>query len=97
MEAERCMLCPRGCGAKRKTRSGSGFCGVGTDAVVARAALHFWEEPCISGTRGSGAVFFTGCSLRCVFCQNYEISTERKAGKPVTPEELSEIFRRLTE
>lgn len=97
METERCMLCPRSCGAKREARSGSGYCGMGTEAVVARAALHFWEEPCISGTRGSGAVFFTGCSLRCVFCQNFEISTERKAGKPVTPEELSAIFRRLAE
>ncbi len=97
MEIERCMLCPRRCGVKREARSGSGFCGMGADAAVARAALHFWEEPCISGTRGSGAVFFTGCSLRCVFCQNYEISTERETGKLVTSAELSEIFRRLTE
>lgn len=95
MRIEHCVLCPRRCGALRQSTQGDGFCRMGADAVVARAALHFWEEPCISGTRGSGAVFFTGCSLQCVFCQNYEISSERKTGKVLTPKELSNVFRRL--
>lgn len=97
MEIKNCMLCPRECGVTRSSRSGPGFCGMGADAAVARAALHFWEEPCISGTKGSGAVFFTGCSLGCVFCQNYEISAERKTGKILTPRALSDVFRRLVE
>ncbi len=95
--AVHCLLCPRRCGAVRTAETGFGRCGMGTDAVVARAALHFWEEPCISGTHGSGAVFFTGCPLGCVFCQNYEISKERKVGRRVTPHELSDIFCRLEE
>ena len=97
MTMEHCTLCPRKCGARRDEASGEGFCRMGTDPVVARAAPHYWEEPCISGTRGSGAVFFTGCSLGCVYCQNYEISAERKTGKAVKPSELAEIFRRLAE
>lgn len=95
MEIENCTLCPRHCAARRTAGEGSGFCGVGADAVIARAALHFWEEPCISGTRGSGAVFFTGCTLKCVYCQNYAISTEKSVGKIVSPEKLAEIFRNL--
>lgn len=70
---------------------------MGADAVVARAALHFWEEPCISGKRGSGAVFFTGCPLGCIFCQNYTISNEKQVGKAVSPQELAEIFCNLEE
>lgn len=97
MTEESCMLCPRRCGARRSPAGGSGRCKMGTDPVVARAALHFWEEPVISGTRGSGAVFFTGCALGCVYCQNYCISAEQKAGRRVSPKELSEIFRRLEE
>lgn len=97
MRIEHCGICPRRCGALREEREGNGFCRMGADPVVARAALHFWEEPCLSGTRGSGAVFFTGCSLQCVFCQNYEISTRRSNGKILTPKELSTVFRRLTE
>ena len=97
MTLERCTLCPRACGARREGACGGGRCGMGADAVVARAALHFWEEPCISGTRGSGAVFFTGCPLGCVFCQNSEISRERKTGRRVSPRGLAEIFRRLEE
>ena len=97
MRIESCRLCPRECGAAREAETGNGFCTMGADPVVARAALHYWEEPCISGKRGSGAVFFTGCSLKCVFCQNYEISTERAVGKRLSPRELSEIFRRLEE
>lgn len=95
MIIEHCMMCPRRCGVRREETAGSGFCRMGADPVVARAALHFWEEPCISGTRGSGAVFFTGCSLQCVFCQNYEISTQCRVGKTVTVRQLADIFDRL--
>ena len=97
MTEKSCMLCPRRCGARRSPSEGSGRCGMGTDPVVARAALHFWEEPCISGTGGSGAVFFTGCPLGCVYCQNYCISAEKKTGRRVSARELSEIFRCLEE
>ncbi len=95
MRIENCSLCPRECGALREADTGEGFCGMGADPVVARAALHYWEEPCISGKKGSGAIFFTGCSLQCVFCQNYQISTEKSVGKRITVKELSEIFQRL--
>ena len=87
-----CNLCPRGCGADRE--STFGFCGVPRDFVVARAAKHFWEEPPISGEKGSGTVFFSGCSLGCAFCQNYEISHGKK-GKTVTDKRLMEIFDEL--
>ena len=87
-----CKLCPRQCGVDRESRLG--FCGVGSDPVVARAGLHFWEEPCISGSNGSGTVFFSGCNLRCVFCQNYDISTG-VAGKRITVARLKEIYREL--
>ncbi len=87
-----CTLCPRRCGVDRNEKRG--FCGQGTLPRVARAALHFWEEPCISGVRGSGTVFFSGCTLRCAFCQNYEIS-HLGNGKEITARRLSEIFRRL--
>lgn len=89
-----CALCPRRCGALRTEEAGEGFCGMPSRPVVARAMLHRWEEPCISGTRGSGAVFFSGCVLGCVFCQNGRISRERW-GKPVTPRRLREIFEEL--
>ena len=89
-----CTLCPRNCGAERAPERGTGVCRMGTLPKIARAALHRWEEPCISGTRGSGAVFFSGCGLRCVFCQNESIS-QRGEGKIVTPKRLSEIFREL--
>ncbi|MCI1982858.1 MAG: radical SAM protein [Oscillospiraceae bacterium] len=95
MEIEHCTLCPRQCGVYRESCTGKGACGMGADAVVARAALHFWEEPCISGTCGSGAVFFTGCPLGCIYCQNYTISAEKSVGKRVSPEELAGIFRNL--
>ena len=90
-----CNLCPRRCGAVR-TDTGGGFCGMPMLPVVARAALHFWEEPCISGKRGSGAVFFSGCNLQCVFCQNRSISYG-KYGKAVSIPRLREIFRELAE
>ncbi len=90
----RCELCPRRCGVDREKKTG--FCGMGEKITAARAALHFWEEPCISGEKGSGAVFFSGCVLGCVFCQNSEISRE-KQGREITEERLSEIFLELQE
>ena len=92
---ERCELCPRKCGANRLAEK-NGFCGGGKEVKVARAALHFWEEPCISGEEGSGTVFFSGCTMRCVFCQNREIS-RGEAGKIISIERLSEIFLELQE
>ena len=89
-----CSLCPRFCRSLRTPLAGEGFCRAGTLPLVARAAVHWWEEPCISGTRGSGTIFFGGCSLGCVFCQNRQISTGPE-GVPMTPEELSELFRRV--
>lgn len=97
MVIETCTQCPRNCRVRREETEGKGFCRMGALPVVARAALHQWEEPAISGTRGSGTVFFTGCSLQCVFCQNYSISTRREVGKVVTPRELHDIFLRLIE
>lgn len=92
---ENCLLCPRKCGINRSTGQ-TGVCGVSSEIKVARAALHYWEEPCISGKRGSGAVFFSGCSLHCVFCQNREIS-DGKAGKLISKERLSDIFMELAD
>lgn len=89
-----CKLCPRECNIDRE--SGIGFCGCGSKVILARAALHKWEEPCISGRNGSGTVFFSGCSLRCVFCQNYEISS-CAYGKTVDDRRLAEIFLELQE
>lgn len=91
-----CTLCPRGCNVNRTATEGRGVCGMGTRPKIARAALHMWEEPCISGRRGSGTVFFSGCGLKCVFCQNEAIS-HGGAGELVTVERLAEIFRELTE
>lgn len=90
----KCSLCPRMCNIDREVTTG--YCGVKQTLRVARAALHFWEEPCISGEEGSGAVFFTGCNLRCVFCQNYQIARAEQ-GKEITVERLSEIFLELQE
>ena len=87
-----CILCPRNCGVDRTTTLG--VCQVSNRVKIARAALHFWEEPCISGTKGSGAVFFSGCSLHCVFCQNEKIS-HGQVGKEVTIDELAEIYLAL--
>lgn len=92
---EDCLLCPRKCGINRSTGQ-TGVCGVSSEIKVARAALHYWEEPCISGKKGSGAVFFSGCSLHCVFCQNREIS-DGKAGKVISKERLSDIFIELAD
>lgn len=84
-----CQLCPRKCGANRSERKG--FCGESEKLRVARASLHMWEEPPISGQNGSGTVFFSGCNLGCVFCQNHEIAHDHK-GREISPENLAEIF-----
>ena len=89
----RCALCPRRCGANRAAGQ-AGYCGAAGTLKVARAALHFWEEPCISGIRGSGTVFFSGCALKCCYCQNYPISAEN-FGREITVERLAEIFLEL--
>lgn len=89
-----CNLCPRKCGAVRTAHSGNGFCKMGELPVVARVAPHYGEEPCISGTNGSGTVFFSGCTMRCVYCQNYEISNE-DGGRTITPERLAECYKEL--
>lgn len=93
-----CSLCPRACGIDRSAGK-RGFCGTDAQLRVVRAALHYWEEPCISETEGSGAVFFSGCNLGCVFCQNYEIShlTKEMTGITVSPQRLAEIFFSLQE
>ena len=88
-----CRLCPRACGADRTT--GRGACGAGTMIEAARASLHMWEEPPISGTNGSGTVFFSHCSLGCVFCQNRRISRREAEGRPVAIEALAKTFLSL--
>lgn len=98
MRIEACRLCPRMCGVTRTDDmtpgEGPGFCRMGSMPVMARAMLHMWEEPCISGTKGSGALFFTGCTLKCVFCQNYPISQEAH-GLVRTEAQLARIMERL--
>lgn len=89
---ESCTLCPRRCKVNRYEKNG--YCGCGADLKVARAALHFWEEPCISGTKGSGTVFFSGCSLRCCYCQN-KILSHSCFGKTISINHLVEIFSQL--
>lgn len=91
-----CNDCPRKCNVERKalTHKGKGFCRMGENPVIARADLHFWEEPPISGTNGSGTVFFTGCNLQCIFCQNEKIS-RGKFGKVITACELKNIYKEL--
>ena len=88
-----CRVCPRNCSADRLSDQ-KGFCRVGAEIILARAALHMWEEPCISGKEGSGAVFFSGCSLGCKFCQNGQIS-RGQTGKKVTVDRLADIFLEL--
>lgn len=89
-----CSLCPRLCRAQRTETAGAGICAMPSLPVVARASLHLWEEPCISGTNGAGTVFFSGCPLGCVYCQNDSISREN-FGKAVSPARLREIFLAL--
>ncbi len=91
-----CDICPRECRAERSELDGGGLCGCGMNALVARAAAHFGEEPCISGTRGSGAVFFGGCSLRCVFCQNAQIS-RKPFGKILDANGLRAVIDKLAQ
>ena len=88
-----CTLCPRKCGTDRLSGK-IGFCGSDNRIKIARSALHFWEEPCISGKNGSGTVFFSGCNMKCIFCQNHIISTDGK-GREVSVRELSDEFLRL--
>ncbi|MDY3929465.1 MAG: radical SAM protein [Clostridia bacterium] len=87
---EKCILCPRKCGVNRKNGE-TGYCGADDKIKIGRSALHFWEEPPISGINGSGAVFFSNCNLGCVFCQNYKISSEH-SGKHISEEKLCDIF-----
>lgn len=91
-----CNDCPRKCNAKREALADNGksFCNMGENPVIARADLHFWEEPPISGTKGSGTVFFTGCNLQCVFCQNEKIS-RGKFGKEITVNRLKAVYKEL--
>ncbi len=89
-----CRQCPRNCGGDRSRMRG--FCGMPQDIYISRCAPHFWEEPPISGTRGSGTVFFTGCNLKCVFCQNAEISRDH-LGEMISPEALAERMLLLAE
>ena len=90
-----CTLCPRACHANRLLGQ-TGYCGQTAEIMAARASLHYWEEPCISGTSGSGTGFFSGCNLRCVFCQNHNIALGR-AGRVISPGHLVEIFLQLQE
>ncbi len=94
-ELSDCTLCPRECHVDRSAGE-TGYCGQTARLVAARAALHFWEEPCLSGTNGSGAVFFSGCNLRCVYCQNHQIA-QGKSGREITVTHLPEIFLELQE
>lgn len=93
---ETCRLCPRACNVNRRTGQ-RGFCGASAELQVGRAMLHAWEEPPISGTRGSGTVFFSHCTLGCVFCQNHQISRRESEGIAISPERLAEIFLELQE
>ena len=90
---QECRICPRECGAER-INGKFGYCGCSAKIRLSRAALHFWEEPCISGEKGSGTVFFSGCPLRCIYCQNREIALA-KAGREISVERLTEIFFEL--
>lgn len=92
----RCNICPRRCNAERRVDTGDGYCAMGSTIRIARIAPHMWEEPCISGEKGSGTVFFSGCSLRCAYCQNGEISHHPK-GKPYSPETLAPALAELEE
>ena len=90
-----CCDCPRRCSALRSPENGAGFCRSPSLPRIARAAPHFGEEPCISGSRGAGTIFFTGCNLRCVFCQNREISRSSEAGRTVSAAQLRDLMLRL--
>ena len=85
-----CRICPRDC-ARNRCQGDTGFCGETNQIRIARAALHFWEEPFISGEKGSGAIFFTGCNLKCIFCQNAQIALSAQ-GKVISVQELADIM-----
>ena len=87
-----CNICPRKCGVDRA--KAKGYCGMSDRVKISRAALHMWEEPCISADKGSGTVFFSGCNMKCVFCQNKDISHDG-FGKEITVEHLADIMLRL--
>ena len=89
-----CNACPRKCGAERASRTG--YCKSYETIKIARASRHMWEEPCISGLNGSGTVFFSGCNMRCVYCQNHEISNGRK-GIELSDEEVKRLFLKIAE
>ncbi len=91
-----CNLCPRKCNTERTESTGNGFCKMPLNPVLARADIHNWEEPCISGEKGTGAIFFSGCSLKCCFCQNYPISHENK-GETISTDRLVDIMKELEE
>lgn len=91
----KCNLCPRKCNVDRKNQLG--LCGASTTIKIARAALHFWEEPCISGEKGSGTIFFSHCSLQCVFCQNYRLSHDHPLGEEITISQFADICLDLQE
>lgn len=93
---ESCTLCPRRCQALRTADEGHGFCRLPEGMRIARIAPHLWEEPPVSGARGTGAVFFSGCTLRCAYCQNADIS-HRNLGRPFTPQQLADSLRRLVD
>lgn len=95
MENKNCVLCPRNCGADRENGN-KGYCGMTANVQAARASLHIWEEPCISGTEGSGTVFFSGCPLKCVFCQNRSIALGSK-GVTLSKHQLAQLFLILQE
>lgn len=95
-EFPRCTLCPRHCNAVRTSDTGSGFCRLPGTMLIARIAPHLWEEPPISGKRGTGAIFFSGCTLRCAYCQNADIS-HRNAGRPFTVQQLADSMKRLVD
>lgn len=91
-----CKLCPHKCGTYKDSHTESGICNVSTKIKVARIAPHYWEEPSISGTKGSGAIFFSGCTMKCIYCQNFEISAENK-GVEITPKTLADEYKKLEE
>lgn len=93
MNLESCNICPRNCNVNRNSNE-LGFCKAGNKIKIARYSLHFWEEPCISGSNGSGTIFFSGCNLKCIFCQNYDISFNN-SGKEITIERFSDICLEL--
>ena len=96
MPIDHCTLCPRRCGALRTPGEGHGFCRLPEEMRIARIQPHLWEEPPVSGSRGTGAIFFSGCTLRCAYCQNGDIS-HRNAGRAFTPAQLADSMRRLVD